>query len=62
MPTDRERKILEEDYEERAAIKEFEANMPREAAERQAREEQIKRAQREAIRGARQGEQGGLKF
>lgn len=41
------------DFEERAAIKEFLGNMPREQAEREAREEQIRRAQRNAIKNAK---------
>ena len=35
--------ILREEFEERAAIKEFLGNMPREQAEREAREEMRKR-------------------
>ena len=35
--------IAEEEYQERAAIKEFLGNMPREQAEREAREEMRKR-------------------
>ena len=51
--TEKEQQILREDYEERAAIKEFLGNMPREQAEREARQEQIYAAQKNAIKAAK---------
>jgi hypothetical protein len=60
MPTDKDKQIESEDFEERCAIREYLGNVPRDQAERETREEFIKRAQRQAIKSATQYPQGGL--
>jgi hypothetical protein len=46
MPTDKDKQIESEDFEERCAIREYLGNVPRDQAERETREEMEKRAKR----------------